>query len=270
MVIFLSSLFIQNASALSCEYGPTKSFPKGYIEDTLMLPANFEGAMWFAQTDMSSIGWSLQNEAGEVTDVTTRLLEHKGSEAIVAFSSAEAIVGPHTLLFTHEESEQAIAIDVSEEDDTEAPSAPVFVNAIRETVDDEWGGWDLIYIELEPSEEEVLYRVETSANGTFDDAVVTHQLPYQDNVHLGRGYCDSNHSSQELNVLHNVRITAIDLAGNESEATDISLELEPDHGEPAEAKVEAGCTSTGAGGMSNVLSILFAGLALVSGRRRRS
>ena len=81
MFIFLSSFFIQHASALSCEYGPTKSFPSGYIEDTLILPANFEGAMWFAQIDTSSMDWYLQNEAGDVTEVTTRQLEHKGSEA---------------------------------------------------------------------------------------------------------------------------------------------------------------------------------------------
>ena len=88
------------------------------------------------------------------------------------------------------------------------------------------------FIELEPAEEEVIYRVETSLNGTFDDAVVTYQLAYQNKVSLGRDYCDGNHTSEELRTLHNVRITAIDLAGNESQSTDVGIELEPDHGEP--------------------------------------
>ena len=272
MLIFLSSLFIQEAAALSCEYGLTKSFPKNYSSGPLVLPSNFRGALWFAQTDTSSMSLSIENEAGESFDATTTELDHKGSEAIIAFSSEQAITGPHTLTINHDDFQEVIEIDVSEEEDITSPEAAVFVNVARDTVDDEWGGWDLIHIELEPSEEDVIYRVETSLNGTFDDAVVTYQLAYQNKVSLGRNYCDGNHTSQELNTLHNVRITAIDLAGNESQSTDVSIELEPNHGEPVEegAPSKEGCSSTGTTGMSNLFSILLAGLAILSGRRRRS
>ena len=271
MLIFLSSLFIQDASALSCEYGLTKSFPKNYSSETLVLPSNFQGALWFAQTNTSNMTLSIENEAGESFDATTTELNHKGSESIITFSSDQAITGPHTLIINHDDFQEVIEIDVSEEEDTTSPQAPVSVNVSRDTVDDEWGGWDLIYIELVPAEEEVIYRVETSLNGTFDDAVVTYQLAYQNKVSLGRGYCDSNHTSEELRTLHNVRITAIDLAGNESQSTDVGIELEPDHGEPEveEESGKEGCSSTGTTGMSNLFSILLAGLVVLSGRRRR-
>ena len=272
MLIFLSSLFIQDASALSCEYGLTKSFPKNYSSQTLVLPANFRGALWFAQMDTSSMSLSIENEAGESFDTTTTELDHKGSEAIITFSSDQAITGPHNLIINHDDFQEVIEIDISEEEDATSPQAPVSVNVSRDTVDDEWGGWDLIYIELEPAEEEVIYRVETSLSGTFDDAVVTYQLAYQNKVSLGRDYCDSNHTSEELRTLHNVRITAIDLAGNESQATDVGIQLEPDHGDPEveEGSGKEGCSSTGTRGMSNFFSILLAGLAILTGRRRRS
>ena len=62
-----------------------------------------------------------------------------------------------------------------------------------------------------------MYRVETTANGQFDDDSNVLYTYSSGREIFWESYCEINHTSDELDAITHIRLTAIDMAGNESE-----------------------------------------------------
>ena len=141
--------------------------------------------------------------------------------------------------------------------DDVAPQRPI-VGAVTRSYGEQ-NNWDIgpmsaVDIGLTPADEPVYYRVELSAGDTFENAEASTVLARPDGtlVSVSRGQCTYTFEMDAMEVTQ-VRVTAIDLAGNASEVS-----------EPAVAR---GCSSLG------LVGVGWLGLGVIPvllGRKRRT
>ena len=148
-----------------------------------------------------------------------------------------------------------------------APAAPTLVQTEREVGEDEWGTWDFLNIQLSPAEESVYYRIESSTDESFSSPNTVYRADW---ISIGYGHCSITHSSEDLDQVTHLRITAIDLAGNESEPAifevDTSIEEETENPAPEDSS-KVGCASLGSGSGMSLALVWMVGLLSL---RRRS
>ena len=169
MFLFVFTIFMSKAQALSCPYGISNSFPSHNHEDPL--PSNFQGAVWTYDTRNSSMDWRIRNDNGDYFGVDEQEIEHSGYEQVFQYSSPDLPADTYTVELEFEfEGLFTFAIGVSDIPDLEAPKAPIYLDYERRTEEDEWGIWDSLAISLEPAVETVMYRLETASDASFENA----------------------------------------------------------------------------------------------------
>lgn len=282
MLLLLTAFLTPDAQALSCPYGVSNSFPQ--YGNNEPLPSNFQAAAWTYDTRNSSMDWRIRNENGDYFGVEALELEHDGYEQVFQYKSSDLPADLYTVELEFEyEGLFTFEIEITDTADLEMPAAPVYLNSERRIEEDEWGIWDSLVLSLEAPNETVMYRVETSAEPSFENTKIVHKTAFENNIYIGNDPCDSDHTSQELDEVRHLRITAIDLAGNESSTETFTLNPEPEpepepESEP-ESEVEtdpeseenkSGCSSVGQAGVSHLFTILFSVLAMMFIRSRDS
>ena len=257
--LFLSTLISTSAYGLSCDDGPSVSVPKNGATD---VPVNTQVIVWYSLNTPEEPSLAIVNKtSGEVVESTITAIEDSGGA--LAFVPNEDLPA-NTTFYVTREVERTLAGDYTpfatfETGDAVDEVAPISPNIIELTKDHENGPWGtaenvtaVLSIDSDSQADDVLYyRMELADNPDFIDSEFSTIYGTSDStVVVGSGPCFNTLDREALSVKH-VRITAIDMAGNESQVS--------------ESAKATGCSSIGVAGMGWLgLSLL----PLVIRRRR--
>ena len=240
-----------SAHALSCVSGPYAVFPS---TDTLDVPLNAQIVVWYSGLTMEDVPLQLvEVSVVEVVPVSFELVE--GSGAAVRMIPDEPL-GPDVMYRVEalwpDSVPQMISLFVTGESaDTTAPNAPGILSVERGEADGEWGPTDFVRTEVNPANELVYYRVEVSSDKAFAESEFSTVMTHEEAVKIGHNLCENTLQMPAMDVKL-VRLTAIDMAGNESANS--------------EAGKTGGCSVIGASGLG---WLGFGVIPLVFGRRRQ-
>lgn len=241
------------AFALDCAFGPSNSLPENGATD---VPVNVVFRQGWAGMSAAIPFHLVVDATDEAVEGTWAAAEGTG----VAMFTPDADLLPHTsyrVVFEEDVGSDGGVFTTGEASDDVAPDAPVIDSAIRdEGHDRDWGDWRYNHVTLS-ADEVLFYRVEVADNDAFSGSRFVEIAPWGDaetvEMNVGSGLCGGP-IEIDRNERH-MRVQAIDMAGNLSDATYVLT----DGG-------SAGCSSTGAAPFG--LAALF-GLALVVRRRRK-
>ena len=156
---------------------------------------------------------------------------------------------------------------VSGEADSTPPIVPQVVSTERVTVTDEWDASDYLKVYLTELEEPIIVKLEAGIDSDFSEKKTIYRAlraGAERRLSLGNGPCDTSVSSAFLDTVTHLRLTAIDLAGNESEAFSMELEIpssENTNNEQSNSdETKTGCSSVPAGSGSSVILCCLFGL----------
>lgn len=243
-----------SASALSCAQGPVASMPQ---DGATAVPVNGVIAVWHSMESPEGYAPRLMEVvSGETVPVQTELVEDSGDMARYIPQQA---LKPNTEYAFHldrnDEGDQAfMAFTTGDVRDDVAPDRPLLGGVKRShEPDGDWGPVSAVDIDLTPADEPVYYRVELSTGDTFENAEASTVMARPDGtlVSVDRGMCAFTFDMDAMDVAQ-VRVMAIDLAGNASEVS-----------EPAVAR---GCSSLGLVGVGWLGLGVF---PVLLGRKRR-
>ena len=234
---------LSNASALSCEHGLIASKPNVWASSAEELPANLRGFFEFAGVGLEQVSVSLIDADGTAVELSVE--RPYSQNQVMLWEASNLMQGSYTIqVDVGQNWIDEFALEIGTELDTNAPPAPTLLQTKREVGADEWGTWDYLNIQLSPASEPVYYRIESSADESFSASKTVYKANW---TSIGFGHCDSTHSSEELDQISHLRITAIDLGGNESVATTFEVDTSTEEriGTESESSSKIGCSSLG-------------------------
>lgn len=218
MFLFSLSLFFNNAQALSCPYGVSQTYPNQMT--TQDAPSNLIGSVWISEMDAQNSEWTMRNiDTDQEQIVLPTLVESDNSETLYQFSGSDLMAGEYELdVVIGNDLYQQVFLTVGNEIDITPPEIPTIAFVERYLDQSEWGNTDQMLIFIPEYDFNFMYRVETTANGEFDEnSNVLYKYSYGREIFFGDTYCELDHTSEELDAITHIRLTAIDMAGNESE-----------------------------------------------------
>ena len=211
----LLSFFAADAHALSCRHGFTDSIPSNHALD---VPTNVAPVLLFAGGSEETELTLTHIESGRGIDFSVTPL---GSKNVLQIQPMEELL-PNTKyalgLYNqwYQMTGDSITFTTGSSADTTAPKEPKIIDIQRDFGRDYWGSWKWLDIELESSNADGLYRIEVADNEAFDNSEVIYVDSYDSVLYVGRGLCDQNMKTAANDVKW-VRVSAIDLAGNQSD-----------------------------------------------------
>jgi hypothetical protein len=239
-----------SAHALSCVSGPYAVFPS----DTLDVPLNAQIVVWYSGLTVEDVPLQLvEVYRAKVVPVSLESVEDSG--AAVRMIPDEPL--KPDLMYRIEalwpdRVPQAISLfNTGESADTTAPKAPGILSVERGEADGEWGPTDFVRTEVNPAKELVYYRVEVSSDEAFTESEFSTVMTHEEAVKIGHNLCENTLQMPAMDVRF-VRLTAIDMAGNESVNSQVGK--------------TGGCSVIGASGLG---WLGFGVIPLVFGRRRQ-
>ena len=280
MFLFSLSLFLNQAQALSCPHGISQTYPNHMTTQTA--PSNLIGSVWISNMDAQNSEWTLRNiDNGDEQIVLPTLIESDNTDALYQFSGTDLIAGEYELdVVIGNDLNQQVLLTVGNEIDETPPETPTIAFLERFLDQTEWGNTDQMLIFIPEYDLNLMYRVETTANGQFDDdSNVLYTYSSGREIFFGESYCEINHTSDELDAITHIRLTAIDMAGNESEPFvfevgsyitnhwDDGYDM-PEGGETNMDPVKASCSSTASSGLSSMATWFMLSLVPFFTRRR--
>ena len=238
--VLLSTLLSSTAYGLSCANGPIASLPENGMTD---VPVNAQIAVWYSLSTPDDTPLFIVNQAsGDVVASTTTPIEGSGDAFL--FVPHEDLPANTSFYLTREvertltgEYPPFATFTTGEQVDELPPGQPDIMDlAKQDNKRGPWGDTDNITARVSQPGEAVYYRMELADNADFiDSEISTIYGTANDTIRVGSGPCEHTLDRDASSVKH-VRITAIDLAGNESEYSESSSPV--------------GCSSIGVSGMS--------------------
>ena len=271
------SLFLSltlSAMALDCYDGLLNKAPGDGRFSAEQVPSNLTGYLWFSFSPSSDAStWILEHvESGELLPVTISSVRNHGSE-LLTWTTDQPLSGEYRMVIPiYDDFAEEFSFVVSGEADSTSPTAPQVVSTDRVTVTDEWDVSDYLKVYLTDLEEPIIVKLEAGIDSEFTEKKTIYRaLPAgaDRRVSFGNGPCETAVSSAFLDTVTHIRLTAIDLAGNESEVISMELEMPSsenntnEQGNSDDSKI--GCSSVSADSRLSV--ILFCLIGLLATRR---
>ena len=262
------------ASALDCYDGLLNKAPGDNRFSAEHVPSNLTGYLWFSFSPSSDAStWTLEHvDSGELLPVTISSIRNNGSD-LLTWTTDQALSGEYRLVIPiYDDFVEEFSFIVSGEADNTSPAAPQIVSTDRVTVTDEWDASDYLKVYLTDLEEPIIVKLEAGIDSEFSEKKTIYRAlsaGADRRVSLGNGPCETSASSAFLDSVTHIRLTAIDLAGNESEAFSLELEMPAAESDAEEASTneesKVGCSSIGVGSAS---SLFLCGIIGLVGTRR--
>lgn len=229
------------AHALSCLWGVHDA----NIAEGQSVPANVEITVFHTYAEGTELDVVVEDAMG--AEVATTIDVQEGWAVLVP--EAELPPGSYALRDRSPEGYLDVGFQVTGDLDTTPPGSPLVVSIEREYDRTEWGTAKGLLVELAATRDEpVIYEWELGEDGDFSAPL--RYVGGSTSVLLGHGLCDSTVAAYDHRRRYDVRVRAIDVAGNVSEWT-----------EPAAAR---GCSSLA----SAPGALAFFLVPLLLGRRR--
>lgn len=246
MIMMLLLSFLPTAQAYSCGSGLVAAVPRPELTDIHPedIPANLLGMAWYRSTHLESSDWKLVGLDNDETHyLSPTALEDDSGAEVRAWSAEAPLNGSYRLEIDYVMGEDELSFEVQGGIDENPPAVPVVLSTerIREEIS-EWGLRDRLTITYAPPAERVWYRVESARDDHFSDSTTVLSSGAEHLSRIGSSPCGGSHSPEELDRTTHLRITAIDLAGNESEALVMSVDTSLEHAAEAPAS-KLGCSS---------------------------
>lgn len=245
-LITLACFLPTGAWATTCASGPYASAPG---DGASAVPINAQIVIWstYSQFDASSV--QIVATSGEVIETDFEAIQDNGqafklSPLSVLEANSEYVIevsdGNDDWVFS--------TFETGADEDTTAPDMPTMA-ALTKGEDTNWfQPFSWITVEVDPADEAVYYRVESSADDTFDRSEFATVLAGNEGVVVTTGPCGDT-LAMDADDVGNVRLVAIDLAGNESAPTESKSAPTESKSAPTESSRVSGCSSVGLAGL---------------------
>lgn len=210
--LIASGLTTQPAYGLDCQIG----IYQANIDEGQEVPTNVQLILWEAEQSGAFVLRDLDTEA-EVPFIADVL----GGDTFRLVPNDELQPNTRYGVFTQEAPGQAALTFVTGTGpDTTPPETPVVLSVTKDFGSDTWGRWQWIDTTLEGASEDLegAYEVEVSASSEMTDSETVWVHQDSSIVSVGSGICLSNLEMDPKSVRF-VRVKAVDLAGNTSEAS---------------------------------------------------
>lgn len=221
MLFFIQLLTSNTASALSCEHGII-SDNIGYASKEV--PLNVLPTIWFTDIDINNFNMTVSDEEGNTIEAdfvqsTFNTFQILPTEELRSDTTYEVnLDDPYNYRF--------LTFTTTDVTDEEPPSAPQITGIEVENYSDVWGNVNEIILNVD-MEENSYAMIEVAYSEDFWDAEVIYAKEYDGKIWLGTDQCGSNMKTSPQDIFW-IRISAVDQAGNISEATTIMNDANPD------------------------------------------
>ena len=251
--LLLLSLVPSAAHALSCADGPYASVPK---DGSSEVPLNARVAVWYSFSTPDELPLHLINNAtGEEVPTSTSDIEDSGGVFLLVPDSPLDTDTSYSVTVTRgdtlaSEGTQVTQFTTGSQIDEDSPSQPI-ISAVSKSEDNtDWGPTDSVNATVKGANEVVYYRMEVADNEDFIQSESSTMYAWDGIISVGHGLCTTTLTREAMSVKQ-VRLIAIDLAGNESIVSESAKSM--------------GCSAVGLSGVS----WLGLGLLPIFMRRRR-
>lgn len=206
--LFFSSLFSSNAHALSCMEGVTDTNIGAYASD---IPINAVISVWLLWVDLDVYPLTLR--LSDTQEEVPATYTDVGINGLVRIEPEEDLM-PNTKYEVFESSfmhQTVLQFTTGEERDDTPPNAPEILDVSKDYGFDMWGSWKWLDLSLNEKEANGYYKIEVSRTSDFSNSEIT----YVKDPYIGSGLCSSN-IDMDPSAVQWIKVTAIDVAGNES------------------------------------------------------
>ena len=207
--ILLSFLCSSNSHALSCMEGV---YNTNIGTDASDIPINSVIQVWIVWGGLESYPLTLR--LADTDEEVPATYTEVGINGMVRIEPEEALL-PNTEyeVFENSYQEEVLHFTTGDHIDETPPKTPEILDISKDYGTDTWGSWKWLDISLSEEEANGHFKIEVSRNADFSDSEITYvKYPF-----IGYGLCTSN-IDMNPNSVKWIKVTAIDAAGNESEA----------------------------------------------------
>jgi hypothetical protein len=214
-ILLITSLFLNTADALSCDYGITNFIPDDGLVD---LPTNTSPVVWLSDYTLTNENIALFNtDSGDQEP----LIITKIAGSVYSVLPSNGFVAETNYQFTSLQDQWDFStFSIGEQLDEDSPAKPTINSLHRERGTDEWGDWDFLIVQIDEPQDAVYYQIDVSQNSDFIDSSIEIETVWNGQIGIGSGPCGGNYPMQEVQNINFVRISAYDIAGNQSEISD--------------------------------------------------